>query len=116
VAILRNFARLWSVARRIEDLFLLEEQVKDIVAEINDRLRHLEGRIVQIEADAPRLMTEARSAASAAATLISGAALNDVVTRLTRVEVRLEEFGARDGSRVVTRHVTGPVRKRDDEA
>lgn len=112
MAVLPSFGRLWSLARRTEDLFLLENQVKDIVSEINDRLRHLESRIVLIEAEAPRLMTEARGAASAVATLISGAALNDVITRLTRIEVRLEDWETHGGSHPRPRRIAGPSRKK----
>ena len=85
-----NVGRLWSLARQSEDLFQLQGQLRDALKSVDERLRAIEDRLVQIEAGTPNLINEARSAASAAATAMSGAALTDLVTRLARVEMQLE--------------------------
>lgn len=87
-------SRLLTLVRRVDQLFALQIKVNASVDLIEQRLRAIEDRLLRIEAEGPQLVTEARSAASAAATAMSGAALNDVVTRLTRVEVKLEGIDA----------------------
>jgi hypothetical protein len=47
--------------------------------------------MTQLEAGQGQLITEARAAAGAAATGLAGAVISDVVTRLTRAEMRLAE-------------------------
>ena len=79
-----------ALARRVDKLFELQTRIDASLEIIDERLRAVEDRLLRVAAAGPRLITEARCAASAAATAMSGAALNDVVTRLTRVEVKLE--------------------------
>jgi len=90
VGLLPNVGRLWSLARQTEDLFQLQGQLRDALKSVDERLRAIEDRLLQIETGGPNLINEARNAASAAATAMSGAALTDLVTRLARVEMRLE--------------------------
>jgi hypothetical protein len=75
--------RLFTLVRRVDRLFELQGKVDASVQIIEDRL-------LSMETEGPRLITEARAAAGSAATAMSSAALNDVVTRLTRVEMRLQ--------------------------
>jgi hypothetical protein len=51
--------------------------------------------MVYLEANQDKLVGEARSAASAASTVVAGAVISDVVTRLTRLEMHTEEIGKR---------------------
>jgi hypothetical protein len=90
-------ARLLTLVRRVDQLFTLQTKVDASIDIIEQRLRAIEDRLLKIEAEGPRLVTEARSAASAAATAMSSAALNDMVTRLTRVEVKPESIDGRAG-------------------
>jgi hypothetical protein len=90
--------RMFTLARRVEELVTLQAKVDATVEAMELRLRAIEDRLLRAENTGPNLITEARSAASAAATAMSGAALNDVVTRLTRVEIRLEGLDTTPGS------------------
>ena len=90
MGLLPNVGRLWSLARQTEDLFQLQGQMRDAVKSIDERLRAIEDRLLKVETGAPQLINEASSTASTAATAMSGAALSELVTRLARVEMRLE--------------------------
>jgi hypothetical protein len=82
--------RLFTLVPRVDRLFELQDKVDQSVDIIEERLRAIEDRLLRMEVKGLRLLTEARAAAGTAATAMSGAALNDVVTRLTRVEMQLE--------------------------
>ena len=92
MALLPAIVPVWSLAREIEELLGLQKEVREALGDIGDRVRAIEDRVTRIEAERPMLVTEARSAACIAASAMSGAAMNDVVTRLTRVEIRLEHL------------------------
>jgi hypothetical protein len=53
-----------------------------VKAAIEQRLKALEDRLAQLEADHKQLLAEARSAATA----IAGAVISDAITRITRLE------------------------------
>lgn len=82
--------RLLTLVRRVDRLFESQDKTKDAILLIEQRLRVIEDRLLTLASKEDQLITEARSAASAAATMMYSAALNDLVTRLTRVEVQLE--------------------------
>jgi hypothetical protein len=82
--------RLLTVVRRMDRLFESQDKMKEAIGLIEQRLRAIEDRLLTLESKEDQFITEARSAASAAATMMSSAALNDLVTRLTRVEMRLD--------------------------
>lgn len=82
--------RLLTIVRRVDRLFESQDKVKDAIGLVDQRLRAIEDRLLTLESREDRLITEARSAASAAATAMSSAAPNDLVTRLTRAEMQLE--------------------------
>lgn len=106
---LPGVGRLWSLARKVEDLFKLQEQIAETVASIDRRLRSLEDRVLKMETEQPFLVDRARDAARAASTVASGAALNDLVTRLTRAEMRMEQLVAaeRSGRGAAKRQIEG---------
>jgi len=84
--------RLFKLARKVEDIFQLQEETKAALRTIDRRLAEIETRMTHLEADRGQMITEAKAAAGAAASAIAGAMaggiLNDVVTRLTRLELR----------------------------
>ena len=51
--------------------------------------------MLRLESDQRQLITEARSAATTAATAIAGAIIADAVTRITRLEGRSEQLERR---------------------
>lgn len=85
-------AQLWSLGRKFEDLLSLQENTRKALEVLETRLGVLENRVTHMEADRDRLVTEARSAASAASTTVAGSVIAEVVTRLTRLEMRTDEL------------------------
>jgi hypothetical protein len=63
---------------------------------VADRLNGLEDRMTKLEAtfeaEKHQLVTEAKAASSAAATMVAGGILSDAVTRITRLEHRAEQI------------------------
>jgi hypothetical protein len=51
--------------------------------------------MTHLEANQRNLIVEARAAASAASTAVAGAVISEAVTRLTRLEMRTDEFANR---------------------
>jgi hypothetical protein len=84
-------ATLWSLGRRLETLLASQRQTAEALDEVYERLCALEDRMIRLEASQGQLVVEARAAASAAATAMVGTVLSDVITRLTRIEMRLGE-------------------------
>ena len=58
---------------------------------IEGRLRNLEDRMTHLEAGQGQLITEAKAAAGIAATGVASSVISDVVTRVTRLEMRQDE-------------------------
>jgi phage shock protein A len=80
--------RIWSLARRIEDLKDLQSKTKASLEALDTRLRAIEDRLTRMEADREQVVVEARAAAGIAATGLAASMLGEVVTR---VEMRLED-------------------------
>ena len=55
----------------------------------------IEDRILQLGSDQTQIITEARSAATAAAATIASAVIADVVRRITRLEGRADQLDQR---------------------
>jgi hypothetical protein len=85
-------AQLWSLGRKFEDLLSLQENTRKALEGLQTRLSELEIRVTRMEADRDRVVTEARSAAGAAATTVAGSVIAEMVTRLTRLELHTEEL------------------------
>lgn len=83
-------ARLWTVARKVEDLLELQGRTGSALELIETRLRALEDRMMRLEAGREQLVTEAKAAAGVAATGLAGSVIADVVTRVTRIEMRMQ--------------------------
>ncbi|MEJ0046477.1 MAG: hypothetical protein WDN04_10435 [Rhodospirillales bacterium] len=80
--------RLWTLGRKIEDLLALQGKTREGLEAIDVRLRALEDRMTHLEAGQTRLIAEAKAAAAIAATGLAASVVSDVVTRLTRLEMR----------------------------
>jgi hypothetical protein len=87
--------RLWSIARKVEELFELHGKVRDSLKLIEERLRALEDRMIRLETEQAQIITEAKTAATAASTIIVGNVIADTVTRLTRLEGRADHLDRR---------------------
>jgi head-tail adaptor len=87
--------RLWAFARQIEEMAAVQSETEAELKEIDARLRGLEDRMTRLEASQGGLIVEAKAAAGAAATGLASAILSDVVTRVTRIELRQDELNRR---------------------
>jgi phage shock protein A len=85
-------ARLWTMARQVEELLKLQAQTRTALQALEGRLRSLEDRMTRLEAGQSQLITEAKAAAGIAATGLAGSVISDVVTRITRIETRQDEI------------------------
>ena len=95
MSLLEILGRLWSLGRKVEELLTFQIKTREALETVDIRLRGLEDRMTHLEAAQGHLVVEARSAASAAATAVSGAVISDVVTRVTRIKIRAEEAAKR---------------------
>jgi hypothetical protein len=82
---------LWRFGRKVEDLFALHKKVEDSLELIEGRLRALEDRMLKLETEQGRIFTEARNAA----TVMASGVISDAVTRITRLEVHVQQSEAR---------------------
>ena len=82
--------QLWSLGRKVEDLLALQGKTHEALDALDKRLRGVEDRLRDLEATQGQVIVEARAAAGAASTMVAGTILSDVVTRLTRIEMRTE--------------------------
>jgi hypothetical protein len=88
-------ARLWTVARKIEDLLELQTKTREALEKLDGRLRAVEDRMTRLEAGQKQLITEAKVAASVAATGLASSVVSDAVTRITRLEMRQDDIQRR---------------------
>jgi hypothetical protein len=88
-------ARLWTIARKVEDLFEAQTKTRAALEAIERRLKTLEDRMTYLEAGQSQLITEAKAAAGIAATGLAGSVIAEVVTRVTRMEMRQEDIQKR---------------------
>jgi hypothetical protein len=95
VTILNVPGTIWSIGRKFENLFAAQDAITEGLRALNERLRSLEDRVTHLEASQSQLITEARAAAVAASTAVAGGVISDIVTHVTRVEMRLGDGVAR---------------------
>ena len=88
-------ARLWTLARKVEELLELQSKTRAALEKLDARLRTLEDRMTHLEAGQGQLITEARAAAGIAATGLAGSVIAEVVTRVTRMEMRQDDIQRR---------------------
>jgi hypothetical protein len=79
---LSDIGRLWTLARKLEQLFSLHGKVEVSLQIVDERLRALEDRMLKLETEQGRVFTEARNAA----TVMASNVISDAVTRITRLE------------------------------
>jgi uncharacterized protein (UPF0335 family) len=84
--------RLWQFGRQVEELLGLQTEVRQSITVIEERLKAIEDRMLRLETEQPQIVTEARSAATAASSIVAGAVISDVVTRITRLEGRADQL------------------------
>jgi hypothetical protein len=87
--------RIWEAGRKVDEVVQLHVKTGAALAEIDDRLRSLEDRMTSFEANQGEVITEAKAAAGATATRLAGSVISDVVTRITRIEMRHEDIKRR---------------------
>jgi len=75
---------------------------------VDERLRAVEDRLARREAEQHQVVSEARSAATSAASMITGGMISDAVTRVTRVEEGLRRL-EQSPTRALTADPTGPA-------
>ena len=85
----------WSTFRKVEALLEVQTRTRDAIASLDDRLRALEDRMTHLEAAQARVVTEAKAAAGIAATGLAGSVIAEIVTRVTRIEMRQEDLQKR---------------------
>ena len=88
-------ARLWTLARKVEDLLSFQGEMRKSLEAIDGRLRALETRMMKFEAEQDQLVTTAKAAANVAASAVASAVVSDVVTRVTRIEMKHDSLQAR---------------------
>lgn len=94
---LAALGQLFKFARDTQDLYKLHETVKATIIALDGRLRAVEDRLTRLEAEQGQIVSEAKSAATGAATMIAGAVIADAVTRVTRIEEGLSRLSDRHG-------------------
>jgi len=87
-----SIGQIFNLARETQDLYSLQTKMKDGLVALDERVRAIENRVTQLEAEQGQLIGDAKSAATSAAMIIAGAVIADAVTRVNRVEVRVERL------------------------
>lgn len=85
---LSDIGRAWTLARKVEDLLGLQREVSEGLDLVDQRLRALEDRMTRLESRQEQIFTEARSAA----TVMASAIVSETVTRITRLEGRVDQM------------------------
>ena len=98
---LAALGQLFKFARDTQDLYRLHETVKATIMALDGRLRAVEDRLTRLEAEQGQIVSEAKSAATGAATMIASAVIADAVTRVTRIEEGLSRLSDRHGMLIV---------------
>lgn len=98
---LPSLGQIFRFARDTQDLYKLQETVRDAIGALDNRLRAVEDRLIRIEAEQGQVISEAKSAATSAATIIASSVMSDAVTRVTRVEEGISRLAAANGSRAL---------------
>ena len=76
-------------------MLAFQGKMREGLEAVDARLRALETKMVQFEAEQGRLITTAQAAANVAASAVASAVISDVVTRVTRVEMQQANIQAR---------------------
>lgn len=92
---LTDFSRAWRLIRKVEDLLSLQTEVRRSLQIIEHRLEALENRMLRLESEQTHIITDARSAATAAATMLASSIISEAVTRITRLEGRADQLERR---------------------
>jgi hypothetical protein len=88
---LPSIREVWTFLRKAEELLALHKKVETSLELIDGRLRALEDRVLRLETGQGQIFTEARNAA----TLMASGVISDAITRITRLEVHVQQSEAR---------------------
>jgi len=88
-------ARIWAIGLKVDELLRLQRETDAAFKDIREKIMSLERRMTHQEANATQMVTEANAAAGMAASNIASHMLSDVVTRVTRLEMRQDEVQKR---------------------
>ncbi len=83
-----TFGQVWNLARNVEELFKLQTTTAKALDALDQRIVKLETRMIQIEADRGYMIVEAKAAAGMAAIGVVSNVFADIITRITRLEMR----------------------------
>jgi hypothetical protein len=86
---------MWATARAAEGLLSLRKKTRESFEAIEFRPRGIEDRMPRWEAGQDQLVTSAKAATSVTAAGVAGSVISDVVTRVTRMEMRQENLQSR---------------------
>jgi phage shock protein A len=89
---LPSLGALWRFARKVEDLFALQNANQTSLEAVAQQLHDLNTRIARLESEQARVIAEARGAATTSASMVAAAVVSDTVTRLTRLEGRVDQM------------------------
>jgi cytidylate kinase len=95
VAVLDVLGQIWAIGRRFEQIEEFQKETVSTLKDIEARMDALEDRMTRMEARQGELVTEARAAAGIAATGLASSVISDVVTRVTRIEMRQDDLHTR---------------------
>ncbi len=95
MAVLDVLGQIWAIGRRFEQIEEFQKETVSTLKDIEARMDALEDRMTRMEARQGELVTEARAAAGIAATGLASSVISDVVTRVTRIEMRQDDLHTR---------------------
>lgn len=87
--------RLWTIARKVEDLLALHSKTMVALETIEIRLRALEDRAMRLERGEEQVVASAKAAAGVAAVGLASSVVADIVTRVTRIEMQQSDLQRR---------------------
>ncbi len=90
--------QIFKFARDAQDLYRLHETVKETITVLDGRLRVVEDSLLTLETEQGQVVSEAKSAATGAATTIASAVISDTVTRVTQVEEGIRRLSTYNGA------------------
>jgi hypothetical protein len=88
-------ARLGGLGPKVEELFELRVTTAQALTSVEKRPRAIEDRMLRLASVGEQTMLETRAAAGAASTVVAGAIVSEIVTRVTRLEMRTDAVSRR---------------------
>jgi hypothetical protein len=92
---LMSFGQVWNFACKVEELFTLQTTTARTLGAFDERIVKLECRIIQIGADRGQMIVRAKAAAGMAASGVVSNLFVDIITRITRLDMRQADGSTR---------------------